>query len=73
MPTCENRKRMTLAEAKERLVPVEDSEKVQHIVANEHAAYSLLSHLVLTTCDFCFDGASGITEHVAKSDIHEEI
>lgn len=70
MPTFENRKRMTLAEAKERLAPDAESEQVQHIVANRDGTYSVVGHLMFGVCDYCVEEATGITEHCAKSDIY---
>lgn len=62
---------MTLEEAKERLAPVAESEQVQHILANDDGTYSVVGHIKFTICNYCLLGASGITEHVAKSDIYE--
>lgn len=73
MPTFENRKRMTLAEAKERLVPIAESERVQHIVTNEDGSYSVVGHIMFAICDYCVEAAGGVTEHAAKGDIYQEI
>jgi hypothetical protein len=70
VPKFENRKRMTMEEARKRIETLSESTSRNcHILTNEDGSYSVFSHGELTNCDYCAEELLGRTVHAAKEDV----
>lgn len=70
MPKFEDRRRMTLEDARKSVEMLsETTSRTCHLISNGDRSYSVFSHSELMSCDYCAEEALGVTEHVAKEDI----
>lgn len=73
MPKFEDRKKLTLEEARKLVETMsegtsESTSRSCHIVVNEDGSYSVFSHVERANCDYCAEELLGKTVHAAKED-----